>query len=163
MAHGVWRYERQHKMYKLGWFGVLGIIKSLEMSPFDRAHMISYSTLIETVYLIPFSSYSELLFLTYPTCISHPHRGRPCSNFTQTFASRKSESLGYRVILHLACDGQWQTDTHSHTHDNSIYRASIESHGKNTHLVVRMKFHKNIYFRFSYFKNWQHYAVCYKI
>jgi len=39
-------------MNKLGQFGALrGHSRSLAMSPFDRAHMTSYSTLIENVHL----------------------------------------------------------------------------------------------------------------
>jgi len=34
--------------------------RSPAMSPFDRAHATSYLTLIETMHLIPFSSYSKL-------------------------------------------------------------------------------------------------------
>jgi len=47
----------------MGWFGVVrGHSRSSAMSPFDRAHTTSYSTLIETicVYLLPFSTYSRL-------------------------------------------------------------------------------------------------------
>ena len=37
---------------KMGWFGVvMGHPRSSAMSPFDRAHMISYSSLIETMRL----------------------------------------------------------------------------------------------------------------
>jgi len=39
-------------MQKMGWFGaVRGHSGSLAMSPFDRAHTTSYSTLIETMRL----------------------------------------------------------------------------------------------------------------
>ena len=42
-----------------GVWGVKGHPRSSETSPFDRAHMTFYSTLIEIyVYLVPFSSYS---------------------------------------------------------------------------------------------------------
>ena len=41
---------------------VRGHPKSSAMSAFDRSHMISYSSLIETVsYVIPFSRYGELI------------------------------------------------------------------------------------------------------
>jgi len=48
------------KCKNLGGLGITGYPRSSETSPFDRAHMTSYSTLIETicVYLVPFSSYS---------------------------------------------------------------------------------------------------------
>ena len=43
-----WRCEMQ----KMGWFGVVrGHSRSTAMSPFDRAHTTSYSTLIETMRL----------------------------------------------------------------------------------------------------------------
>jgi len=39
-------------MQKMGWFGVArGHSRSTAMSPFDRAHTTSYSTLIETMRL----------------------------------------------------------------------------------------------------------------
>jgi len=39
-------------MQKMGWFGVVrGHSRSMAMSPFDRAHTTSYSTLIETMRL----------------------------------------------------------------------------------------------------------------
>ena len=45
-------YEWQCKMQKMGWFGVVrGHSSSSAMSPFDRAHTTSYSTLIETMCL----------------------------------------------------------------------------------------------------------------
>ena len=48
----VQRYERWQKVQKFGWFGrVRGYPRSSETSPFDRAHMTSYSTLIETMCL----------------------------------------------------------------------------------------------------------------
>ena len=50
-------------MHKMGWFGaVRDHPRSSAMSPLDRAHTISYSSLIETicVYLVPFTRYSEL-------------------------------------------------------------------------------------------------------
>jgi len=40
------------QMQKMGWFGVVrGHSRSWAMPPFDRAHMTSYSTLIETMCL----------------------------------------------------------------------------------------------------------------
>ena len=39
-------------MQKMGWFGVVrGHSRSSAMSPFDRAHTTSYSTLIKTMHL----------------------------------------------------------------------------------------------------------------
>ena len=58
------RYEAMNgsancKVQKMGWFGVVtGHSRSSAMSPFDRAHTLSYSTLIETMHLsLPFSRY----------------------------------------------------------------------------------------------------------
>ena len=45
-------YEWWCKMQKMGWFGVvMGHSRSTAMSPFDRAHTTSYSTLTETMCL----------------------------------------------------------------------------------------------------------------
>jgi len=60
-VHSLWRYERQQKMQILGGLGVSGHSRSSEISPFDRAHMTSYSTLIETMHL--FCTVFELLSL----------------------------------------------------------------------------------------------------
>jgi len=49
------RYEAVNgsaKCRKMGWFGVVrGHSRSTAMSPFDRSHTTSYSTLIETMCL----------------------------------------------------------------------------------------------------------------
>jgi len=49
------RYEAVNggaKIQKMGWFGVVrGHSRSTAMSPFDRAHTTSYSTVIETMCL----------------------------------------------------------------------------------------------------------------
>ena len=45
------RYKRRRKMQKLEWFVGSVHPRSSETSPFDRAHMTSYSTLIETMRL----------------------------------------------------------------------------------------------------------------
>ena len=37
--------------------------------------------------------------LIHPTCIRHPRRGWPRSNFVEIFGIRKLESPGYRVVL----------------------------------------------------------------
>ena len=39
---------------------IRGHPRSSAMSSFDRAHTISYSSLIETMHLVPFSIYGEL-------------------------------------------------------------------------------------------------------
>ena len=81
----------------LGWLGVT------EMSPFDRAHTTSYSTLTETMRLscTVFKIHCIISLnsptLPYSTCIWHPR-----SNFEKIFGIRKLESLDYRVEL-FAC------------------------------------------------------------
>jgi len=103
-------YEWRCKMLKTGWFEMVrGHSRSWAMPSFDRAHMTSYSTLIETIcdYLLPFSKYSPVVcwkspILTHPTCISCPRRWwlrRPRSNFAEIFGFIKLESLCYRVVL----------------------------------------------------------------
>jgi len=50
------RYEAMNggaKCRKMGWFGVVrGHSRSWAMSPFDRAHTTSYSTLLETMCIL---------------------------------------------------------------------------------------------------------------
>jgi len=66
-------------MQKMGWLGVVrGHSRSTAMSPFDRAHATSYSTLIETMCLsfTVFEIHPVICrkspILTYPTCIWRP-------------------------------------------------------------------------------------------
>jgi len=75
------------------------------MPPFDRAHTTSYSTLIETMCL-SFTVFEikpvispKSPVLTHPTCIRHPRKGLPRSNFAEIFGVRKLDSLGHRVVL----------------------------------------------------------------
>jgi len=109
------RYEALNgsaKCRKWGGFGRLGdnwsrssASRSTAMSPFDRAHTTSYSTLIETtrlsctVFAILPVICRKSPILTHPTCIRRPRRGWPRSNFAEIFGTRKLESLGYRVVL----------------------------------------------------------------
>jgi len=51
------------KCKNLGGLWVMGHPRSSETAPFDRANMTSYSTLIETMRLVPFSSYSAFIYL----------------------------------------------------------------------------------------------------
>jgi len=64
-------YEKCKNWSVLGGYGSPKVIGN---SQFDRAHMSSYSTLIETtvyVYLVPFSSYSA--FFVERTNFNSPH------------------------------------------------------------------------------------------
>ena len=70
------------KLHKMEWFGVvMDHPRSSPMSPFDRAHTISYSSLIETVRLSCTVSDIQRVIclnsptLTYPTCIWRPREG----------------------------------------------------------------------------------------
>jgi len=64
-----------------GGLGVNGHPRSLETSPFDRSHMTSYSTLIETIRLscTVFELYRVFRrkwpIITHPTGICRPRRG----------------------------------------------------------------------------------------
>ena len=80
------------KMHKMGWDRVVrGHPRSSAMLAFDRAHMISYSSLIETMRLS--CTVFEIRRVlcrnsptsTYPTCISRPRWGCPLSNFEKIF------------------------------------------------------------------------------
>jgi len=71
-------------MQKFGWFGgVRGHPRSSETSPFNRAHMTSYLTLIESVRLsctvleLWRVSRRKWPILTHPTYICRPHGGYP--------------------------------------------------------------------------------------
>jgi len=88
------------KCTKWGGLWWLGVTQGLSKSPFDRAHMTSYSSLIETMCL------SRTIFetrqvicrnsstLPYTTSIWCPR-----SNFKKIFGIKKVESLGYCVAL----------------------------------------------------------------
>jgi len=70
-------------MQKMGWFKVVrGHSWSTAMSPFDRAHTTSYSTLIETVSIFyrfrDIAGYlSKVADFDHPTCIRRLRRGDP--------------------------------------------------------------------------------------
>ena len=85
---------------KWGWLRVVRSHPgSSAMSPFDRAHTISYSSLIETMRLSCTVFEIERVICrnsptsTYLTCIWRPRWGWPCLNFEKIFGIRKLESL----------------------------------------------------------------------
>jgi len=45
------KIQKSMQNVEIGWFGVSGHPRSPAVSPFDRAHTTSYSTLIETMRL----------------------------------------------------------------------------------------------------------------
>jgi len=153
-VHPLRRYECRCKNQKMGWFWVVnGHSRSWAMSPFNRAHTTSYSTLIEamrqscTVFEIYRAICRKSPVLTYPTCIWHPRMGWPRSNFAEIFRFWKIDSLGYCVAL-LVCSyvepfssntDSWQTQTHCH----SIYRTGIASRGKKRQTVKHHRRNSN--------------------
>ena len=93
-------------MQKMEWFGVVrGHSRSWAMPPFDRAHMTSYSTLIETVCL-SFTVF-DIRYLSKVADFDPPHwhlaspYGLPRSNFAEICGIRKLESLVYYVVLFM--------------------------------------------------------------
>jgi len=87
-------------MEKMGWFGVVrGHSRSWAMPPYNRVHMTSYSTLIETMCL-SFTVFEIASYLSKVAYFDPPHLHlTPRSNFAEIFGNRKLESLGYRVVL----------------------------------------------------------------
>jgi len=124
-------------MQKLGGLGVRGHPRSLETSPFDRAHMTSYSTLIETM---PPSCTVYRIIVRFPSKVANFNP--PRSNFAVNCGVRKLESRGYRVALlrdpAFSCLIQYRSVTDRHTdrqthtdrHTTTAYTAlSIASRG----------------------------------
>jgi len=115
------------------------------MSPFDRVHMISYSSLIETMRLS--CTVFEIWWVicrnsppsTHPTCIWRPVGDVPVA-FPKDFWHQKTRVPGLScgllcVILRLAVLVEHRLVTDSQTHSHSIYRAEHSSRGKNEHVL----------------------------
>ena len=128
------------KMHKMGWFGVVrGHPRSSAMSPFDRAHMISYSSLTQTmrlsctVFEIRRVICRNSPTLPYPTCSWRPHWVTYTrSNFEKIFGVRKLESLRRCCVYHPTfnrlsrtptCDRQTDRQTHTDRHRAMTYTA----------------------------------------
>ena len=110
--------------------------RSLTMSPFNRAHTTSYSSLIETmrlsctVFEIQPVICRNSPTLPYPTSIWRPRMGWPRSNFEKIFGIRRVPGLSCRVVCvilfvavlipyRLVTDGRTDGRTDTQTHDDS--------------------------------------------
>ena len=136
---------------QIGLVGALmGHSRSSAMSPFDRAHTTSYSTLIETMRL-SCTVFKISSYMSKVADFDRPHAafGAPAgewsrSNFAEIFSNRKLESMNYRVLLFVwsyrptfsrfsrtpTCDRQTDGRTDGQTQGHGIYRACIASRGK---------------------------------
>ena len=138
-------------------WGVRGHPKSLETSPFDRAHMTSYSTLIETMGLSilyhfrVIARFSSKVANFYPPHLHlSPPQGLIPFEFRRVLWYQKtSQWLSCGIICVILClavliqyrsvtDTQTDTHTHTHTHTHTTttttaYTAlSIASRGRRT-------------------------------
>ena len=132
-------------MQKMGQFGALrGHSKSSAMSPFDRAHTTSYSTLIETMCLsyTVFEMQPDICrkspILTHPALVG----GDPGRISWRSFASENQSAWAIvwcclcdptfsRFSRTPTCDRQTQRDTDRQTQAHGQYRRCIASRGKN--------------------------------
>ena len=120
---------------------VRGHPRSSEMSPFDRAHTTSYSTLIETMRLsctffeiqcVRVRYLSKFADFTLPHLHLAPPLGVTPFEFRKDFWSQKTRvpglSCGVVCVIHLAVlvELRLVTDRHTdtRTHDHGIYRES---------------------------------------
>ena len=126
---------------QMGWFGVVrGHPRSTAISSFDRAHMTSYSTLIETASILyRFRDTASYLLKFANFDLPHLHLAPPLgvtrSEFRKKFWRQKTRVPGLScgvvcVFLHLAVLVELRrvTDTHTNrqTHTDTglgIYRA----------------------------------------
>ena len=113
------------------------------MSPYDRAHMISYSSLIETMHLS--CTVSEIQWVicrnsptsTIPHLHLSPLLGVTSFEFRKDFWHQKTRVPGPScgvvcvfLCLAILVEHRLVTDTDRQTHDHGIYRAEHSSHGK---------------------------------
>ena len=137
----IWNVLQNEKM---GWFWVtMGHPRSSAMPPLDIAHMISYSSLIETMRLS--CTVFEIRRVicrnsptsTYPTCICRPRWRWPHSNFEDFWHPKtRIPGLPCGVVCAFLClailvERRLVTNTDTQTHGHSIYRAKHSSRGKN--------------------------------
>ena len=135
-VHHIWslyvdslrRYEGEEKCKNLGGFGVRCHPKSSQTSPFNRAHMSSYLTLIDIMHasiLYCFWVIASFLLKVanfYPPYLHlSPRRGWSCSNFAVNFGVRQLKSRA--IVWHYLCDPTFsrfdtiaECDRHSHRH-----------------------------------------------
>ena len=82
-------------MSKMGWFGVVkGHPRSLAMSPFDGVHMISYSSLIETMHL----SCTFLRYGSYLTKFANFHFSGVADTFKITYIEFLQDSAYQKLF-----------------------------------------------------------------
>ena len=129
-------------MQQMGWFWVVrGHLRSMAMSPFDRAHTTSYSTLIETMCL-SFAVFRDIAgYLSKvpdfdpPHLHSAPSQGVTPIEFRGDLWRQETRVPGLScgvvcVILRLAVLVKHRLVTDRRTQGHGQYRGCIASHGK---------------------------------